>query len=62
METRLTDANEAAMRGVKIGNERVRGLEVELGNTKAHTNECAKGHQRTEQKVKELIFSQDEDR
>ena len=41
---------------------RVRELEVELGNTQAHTTECVKGYQRTERKVKELFFSQDEDR
>ena len=66
METRLTDAEEAAMQGGKAAMSkleiRVQELEVELGNTQAHTNECAKGHQRTERKVKELLFSQDEDR
>ena len=66
METRLTDAEEAAIRGGKAAMSklemRVRELEVELGNTQAHTTECVKGHQRTERKVKELFFSQDEDR
>merc|ERR1712106_322272 len=41
---------------------RVRELEVELGNTQAHTSECVKGYQRTERKVKELVFSTEEDR
>merc|ERR1712128_17318 len=40
---------------------RVRELEVELGNTQTHTSECVKGYQRTERKVKELIFSTEED-
>ena len=66
METRLTDADEAAFRGGKAAMSklemRVQELEVELGNTQAHTTECVKGHQRTERKVKELFFSQDEDR
>ena len=65
METRLADAEEAAMRTGKAAmtklEMRIRELEVELGNTQAHTGECMKGYQRTERKVKELMFSQDED-
>ena len=65
METRLADAEEAAMRSGKAAMTklelRIRELEVELGNTQAHTGECMKGYQRTERKVKELMFSQDED-
>merc|ERR1712243_27002 len=45
-----------------MGELRIRELEVELGNVQAHTSENAKGYQRTERKVKELLFSQDEDR
>merc|ERR1712098_665362 len=66
METRLADAEEAAMRSGKAAMSklelRIRELEVELGNTQTHTSECMKGYQRTERKVKELLFSQDEDR
>merc|ERR1711887_334978 len=66
METRLADAEEAAMRSGKSAMAklelRIRELEVELGNTQTHTSECMKGYQRTERKVKELLFSQDEDR
>ena len=65
METRLADAEEAAMRSGKAVmtklEMRIRELEVELGNNQAHTGECMKGYQRTERKVKELMFSQDED-
>merc|ERR1719282_1922622 len=35
---------------------------VELGNTQTHTSECVKAYHRTERKVKELVFSQEEDR
>merc|ERR1712002_593484 len=66
METRLADAEEAAMRSGKAAMSklelRIRELEVELGNTQTHTSECMKGYQRTERKVKELLFSQEEDR
>merc|ERR1712013_439676 len=66
METRLADAEEAAMRSGKAAMSklelRIRELEVELGNTQTHTSESMKAYQRTERKVKELLFSQDEDR
>ena len=65
MDVRLSDAEEAAIRSGKAAmtklEMRVRELEVELGNSQAHTSECVKGYQRTERKVKELIFSQEED-
>merc|ERR1712002_1336510 len=66
METRLADAEEAAMRSGKAAMSklelRIRELEVELGNTQTHASESMKAYQRTERKVKELLFSQDEDR
>ena len=66
METRLTDAEEAAMRTGKTAmgklEMRVRELEEALGNTQNQTSECTKGYQRTQRKVKELQFTQDEDR
>merc|ERR1712098_612110 len=34
----------------------------ELGNTQSNTSECTKAYHRTERKVKELEFSQEEDR
>merc|ERR1711892_1181832 len=65
METRLTDAEEAAIRCGRSAMQklemRVWDLEVELGNTQTRTSECTKGHQRTERTVKELLFSQDEE-
>merc|ERR1712042_224872 len=66
METRLADAEEAAIRSGKAAmsklENRIRELEAELGTTQAHTSESMKAYQRTERKVKELLFSQDEDR
>merc|ERR1711976_558234 len=41
---------------------KVRELEVELGNTQSHTSETSKAYHRSERKVKELLFAQEEDR
>merc|ERR1711997_417852 len=41
---------------------KIRELEIELGNTQTRTSENMKAHQRTERKVKELSFAQDEDK
>merc|ERR1740123_1231528 len=66
METRLADTEDAAMRNGKVAMSklemRVRELEVELGNTQSQTSETSKAYHRTERKVKELLFSQEEDR
>merc|ERR1712095_17284 len=66
MEQRLNEANEHAMRGGRQAmaklESRVRTLEMELGNTQARTSEAMKSHQKSERKIKELQFSNDEDR
>ena len=66
MESRLADTEDAAIRNGKAAmtklEMRVRELEVELGSTQAQTSEAVKAHHRGERKVKELMFSQDEDR
>merc|ERR1719436_1254076 len=41
---------------------RIRELEIELGNSQAHTAENMKGHQKTERRCKELQFQIDEDK
>merc|ERR1712042_418621 len=41
---------------------RIRELESELGSTQCRTSENMKAYQRTERKVKELEFAQDEDK
>ena len=66
METRLADTEDAAMRNGKAAmtklEMKVRELEVELGNTQSHTSETSKAYHRSERKVKELLFAQEEDR
>merc|ERR1719479_627360 len=41
---------------------RIRELEIELGNVQSKTGENMKAHQRSERKIKELQFQNDEDR
>merc|ERR1719190_220856 len=64
LENRLADANESAMRGGKSAmaklESRIRELEIELGNVQARTGENMKAHQRSERKIKELQFQNDE--
>merc|ERR1711970_478136 len=66
LENRLTDAEDAAVKGGKAAmaklEMKIRELEMELGNTQSRTSENIKGFQRAERKVKELAFQQDEDR
>ena len=66
METRLADAEDAAIRNGKAAmsklESKVRELELELGSTQGQTSECVKAFQRAERKVKELMFAQDEDK
>merc|ERR1739845_130570 len=40
----------------------IRELEIELGNVQSKTGENMKAHQRSERKIKELQFQNDEDR
>merc|ERR1719410_3146282 len=65
-EGRLGDAEAAALKGGKAALSklelRIRELEAELGSTQARTGEFMKGFQRSERKVKELQFAQDEDK
>jgi myosin heavy chain 6/7 len=66
LEMRLNDAEAAAVKGGKSAmgklEMKIRELEMELGSTQTRTSENMKAHQRTERKVKELSFAQDEDR
>merc|ERR1712152_114695 len=66
IQGRLADAEAAAMKGGKAAMSklemRIRELEAELGSTQSRTAECMKGYQRAERKVKELQFSQDENK
>merc|ERR1719445_2546212 len=66
LEARLADAEAAAAKGGKAAmaklEGKVRELEAELAGTQARYGEAAKAFQRSERKVKELQFSQSEDR
>merc|ERR1712072_434007 len=66
LEQRLIDANEMAARGGRNAmaklESRIRELEIELGNCQARTSETYKGYQKSERRIKELQFQQDEDR
>ena len=66
LEAKLANAEAAAMKGGKAAMARLEGkvreLEAELGSTQSRTGDMMKGFQRSERKVKELQFSQDEDK
>lgn len=66
LENKFTEANELAIRGGRAAmaklESRIRELEIELGNVQANTGENAKGYQRAERRVKELIFQNEEDK
>merc|ERR1719346_833363 len=66
LEMRLSEANEVAARGGRNAmaklESRIRELEIELGNCQAKTSETYKGYQKSERRIKELQFQQDEDR
>merc|ERR1712066_508502 len=66
LEQRLLDANEMAARGGRNAmaklETRIRELEIELGNCQARTSDTYKGYQKSERRIKELQFQQDEHR
>merc|ERR1719427_2008160 len=66
LDTKITDAEELAIRGGRAAlakmESRIRELGIELGNSQAHTSENHKGFQRSERKSKELAFQIDEER
>merc|ERR1712168_456588 len=66
IENRLAEATKAAMRGGRASmgklEGKVRELEVELGVCQSRTSETAQSTQMSERKIKEMQFSNDEDR
>merc|ERR1719187_830396 len=66
LEARLADAEAAAAKGGKAAmakmETKVKELEAELADTQARTGEASKAYQRSERKVKELQFAQEEDK
>jgi chromosome segregation ATPase len=66
LENKFAEANENAIHGgraamAKLEN-RIRELELELGNVQAHTGENAKAFQKSERRSKELAFQLVEDK
>merc|ERR1712002_980932 len=66
LENKFVEANETAIHGGRstMANleSRIRELELELGNLQAHTVEKSKGYQKSERRVKELAFQNEEDK
>merc|ERR1712111_11615 len=66
LEGRLSDAENAALKGGKAAMAKLEGkikdLEAELASTQSKTGEASKAFQRAERKAKELAFAQGEDR
>merc|ERR1711878_95288 len=66
LEGRLSDAENAALKGGKTAMAKLEGkireLEAELASTQSRTSEAAKAFQRAERKAKELAFAQGEDK
>ena len=66
LDTRLADAEaEAASKGRSVlGKQemKIRELEIELGGVQSRTQENCKAYQRSERRIKELHFQQEEDK
>jgi len=65
LEQRLVEANESAARGGRTAmaklEGRIRELELELGSVQSRTGDNLKAFQRSERKIKELQFQNEED-
>jgi len=65
LENRLAEANEAAAKGGRNAmaklESRIREMEIELGGVQSKTSESFKAYQKSERRIKELQFQQDED-
>merc|ERR1712073_34279 len=65
LETRLAEANDAAAKGGRNAmaklEGRIREMEIELGGVQSKTSESFKCYQKSERRIKELQFQQEED-
>merc|ERR1711979_124975 len=65
LDQRLAEANEIAAKGGRNAmaklESRIRELEIELGSVQSRTSETYKCFQKSERRIKELQFQQDED-
>merc|ERR1712045_847603 len=66
LENRLAEANEAAAKGGRNAmaklESRIREMEIELGTVQTKTSDSYKAFQKSERRIKELQFQQDEDK
>merc|ERR1712219_97150 len=66
LENRLAEANEMAMKGGRAAmaklESRIREMEIELGGIQSKTSESSKAYQKSERRIKELQFQQEEDK
>merc|ERR1712141_919220 len=66
LENRLAEANEMAVKGGRNAmaklESRIREMEMELGGVQSKTSETYKGYQKSERRIKELMFQRDEDK
>merc|ERR1739844_324179 len=66
MENRLAEANEAAAKGGRNAmaklESRIREMEIELGGVQSKTSDAYKAYQKSERRIKELQFQQEEDK
>merc|ERR1739847_228052 len=65
LENRLAEANEMAVKGGRNAmaklESRIREMEIELGGVQSKTSDTYKNFQKSERRIKELQFQQDED-
>merc|ERR1712088_487228 len=66
LENRLAEANDAAAKGGRNAmaklESRIREMEIELGTVQTKTSDSYKAFQKSERRIKELQFQQDEDK
>merc|ERR1712077_151535 len=66
LEQRLGEANDIAAKGGRNAmaklESRIRELEIELGGVQSKTSETYKSYQKSERRIKELMFQRDEDK
>merc|ERR1712038_1780330 len=66
LENRFADANEMAVKGGRNAmaklEAKIREMEMELGSVQSRTSESYKGYQKSERRIKELMFQREEDK
>merc|ERR1712113_1378644 len=66
LENRLQEANESAAKGGRNAmaklESRIREMEIELGGVQSKTSDAYKAYQKSERRIKELQFQQEEDK